>query len=190
MSDDLKRLIQRASGGDAEAVSKLYERYADLIYRYVAYRVATAQDAEDLTAEVFVAMLNGLPKYHDTGAPFEAWLYRIAAARVADHHRRNSRRPQVELPETMSSDAPAPEAHLEEIQEVQTLKDAVNQLTEEHRTVLILRFVERKSHDEVATIIGKSVSAVRSIQHRALTQLAMLLGSEDKVRHYLRGKSS
>ena len=190
MSDDLKQMIQHAIRGDSGAISHLYERFADKIYRYVSYRVSSTPDAEDITAEVFVSMLNGLPKYRETGAPFEAWLYRIAAARVADFHRRNARRPQVELPETLRSDAPAPEAHLEDQQELQTLKTAIAQLGEEHRMVLILRFVERKSHQEVAEIIGKGVSAVRSIQHRALIELASLLGSDEKIRHYLRGRSS
>lgn len=190
MSDDLKQMIQRATQGDSGAISSLYEQFANKIFRYVSYRVTSTADAEDITANVFVSMLDGLPNYRDTGAPFEAWLYRIAAARVADFHRRNSRRPQVELPETMRTDEPAPEEHLQEQQELQTLKTAVAQLSEEHRMVLILRFVERKSHQEVADIIGKGVSAVRSIQHRALIELATLLGSEEKIRHYLRGRSS
>lgn len=189
-SPDLKQIIQRAKRRDNEAISTLYEMYADLIYRYIAYRVPTTSDAEDLTAEVFVNMLDSLPKYQDTGAPFEAWLYRIAAARVADFHRKASRRPQTELSDTLKADTPQPEDQLQEQQEFQTLRNALAQLNDEQQQVLILRFVERKSHQEVADIIGKSLSAVRSIQHRALIELGRHLGSDEKIRHYLRGRSS
>ena len=78
-------LIERAQQGDPEAVAGLYRQHVQAIARYIAYRVPEAQVVEDLTAEVFLRMVEGLPGYRWTGAPFEAWLYRIAAARVADY---------------------------------------------------------------------------------------------------------
>ena len=81
---DLETLIERARTGDTDAVAALYRLHAPAIFRYIAYRVPTEADAEDLTAEVFLRMVEGLPAYRSEGAPFEAWLYRIAAARVAD----------------------------------------------------------------------------------------------------------
>ncbi|GAB4325577.1 MAG: RNA polymerase sigma factor RpoE [Phototrophicales bacterium] len=181
-----KKLIQRAKKGDPSAITTLYEKYADQIYRYIAYRVPI-NDAEDLTAEVFVKMVEGLPKYTITGAPFEAWLYRIAAARIADYHRRAKQDNQVELSDTLSDKQPLPEDRLLREQELEILKQAVNSLPEEQQTILILRFIERRTHEDVAQIVGKSVSAVKSIQHRALIQLNRLLGSQPKIRHYLRG---
>jgi RNA polymerase sigma-70 factor, ECF subfamily len=183
----LEQLIKRASDGDQEAVGELYERYVQRIYRYIAYRVPTIGDAEDLTAEVFVKMVESLPSYRFTGAPFESWLYRIAAARIIDFRRRSTRRPQTELSDSMTTDEPLPEEELQERQEFETLRNALARLSDEQQSVLILRFVERKSHQEVAQILNKSVSAVKSIQHRTLIELASLLGSEEKVRHYLRG---
>ena len=76
--------IERARQGDAGAVSALYRAFSPAIYRYIVYRVPTEADAEDLTGEVFLKMVEALPAYEPTGAPFEAWFYRIAAARVAD----------------------------------------------------------------------------------------------------------
>ena len=184
---DIPAQIIRAQQGDAEAVATLYRTFAQPIYRYVFYRVSTSADAEDLTAEVFVKMVEGLPSYQITGAPFEAWLYRIAAARVADFFRRTMRRPQVELPETLSTDDLLPEERVLKRQELERLRAAVRQLSEEHQSILVLRFVERKSHEEVAAILGKSVTAVKSAQHRALSQLASLLEHTGKRRHYLRG---
>jgi len=187
-SQDQKGIIQKAKQGNRSAISMLYEMYADLIYRYISSRVPL-DEVEDLTSEVFLNMVESLPAYEITGAPFEAWLYRIAAARVADYYRSRSRNPQTELLETMSDDTiPKPEEVLLEQQETLELKTALNELSQEEQTILLLRFVERKSHREVAKIVNKSEMAVRSIQHRALVRLTRLLGTNDKARHYLRGR--
>jgi RNA polymerase sigma-70 factor (ECF subfamily) len=181
------QLIQQAQQGNRTAISQLYEMYAQQIFRYVAYRVPTQADAEDITADVFIKMIEGLRTYRVTGAPFEAWLYRIAAARIADFHRRGRRRPQTELSETMSTGEPSPEEQVHDQQEVAFLRQALSSLGSDQQSILLLRFIERKSHQEVAEILGKTVSAVKSIQHRALVQLAARLGKDSKVRHYLRG---
>jgi RNA polymerase sigma-70 factor, ECF subfamily len=180
--------IEAACRGDREAVAELYRTYVQQIHRYIVYRVDTSEDAEDLTAEVFVKMVEGLPGYRRTGAPFEAWLYRIASARVIDYRRRKARRPVIELTETYSSGDDSPEESLEQTQEVDLLRRAITTLNDEQQAILILRFIERKSHQEVAEIMNKSESAVKSIQHRALHQIASVLGSV-KTRHYLRGAS-
>jgi len=187
VSADVQQLVQRAQKGDTNAVAQLYQIHAQSIYQYVLYRVPTSEDAEDLTAEVFVKMVEGLPNYRLLGAPFEAWLYRIAAARIADWHRRSYRRPQTELSETLTSTDSAPEEKILQEQELDTLRAALRTLSDEQQTVLVLRFIERKSHEEVADIMAKTVTAVKTIQHRALNRLATLLGSDGKARHYLRG---
>ncbi len=182
-------MVTRAQQGDADAIANLYQTFAEAIYRYMAYRVPTQADAEDLTADVFLKMVEGLPGYRLTPAPFEAWLYRIAAARVVDFRRRTSQHPHVELSEQLTDEDPLPEAQVQHDQEFETLRDALMQLNDDFQTILILRFIERKSHEEVAVILGKSVTAVKSAQHRALAHLASLLGTEQKTRHYLRGSS-
>lgn len=186
MKNDVEQLVLRAQNSDKEAISALYQMYAQVIYRYIFYRVPTMVDAEDLTAEVFLKMVEGLPDYRITGVPFEAWLYRIAAARITDFYRRTRRRPQSELTESVSDARPAPEELLQRSQEVDALREVLQQFDQDEQAILMLRFVERKSHKEVADILGKSVSAVKSTQHRVLVQLANLMGS-GKVRHYLRG---
>jgi RNA polymerase sigma-70 factor (ECF subfamily) len=181
---NVQHIIQRAKKGDRDAIAVLYQQYVSIIYRYIAYRIPTTTDAEDLTAEVFLKMVEGLPGYRLTGVPFEAWLYRIAAARVADFYRR--KKPIGELSDSLTDSKPLPEEMLQNAQELDVLRRVLRQFSEEEQDILILRFVERKSHKEVAEIIGKSVTAVKSAQHRALIQLAGLFG-EEKVRHYLRG---
>jgi RNA polymerase sigma-70 factor, ECF subfamily len=183
-----QQLIQRAQHGDGEAISIIYQTYLEPIYRYIAYRVGTEVDVEDLTMEVFLRMIRYLPRYEYTGVPFEAWLYRIAATQVAGFYRKRGRRPQqVDLADNLREPGTLPETRLIEQQEHSQVREALRRLNEDEQEVLILRFVERKSHREVATILDKSESAVKSIQHRALLRLARLLGSEEKIRHYLRG---
>ena len=186
-SMNMPRLLEKAKTGDSAAIAELYQLHVDSVYRYIYYRVPTSHDAEDLTGEVFTIMVQDLSNYEWTGAPFEAWLYRIAAARIADFYRKNNRQPQVELQDSITDRQLLPEEQLEEVQEVETLRQMMNQLSPMDQTILILRFIERKSHKEVANILGKTPGAIKTMQHRALTRLAELLGSDEKVRHYFRG---
>lgn len=181
-------LIERAQQGDEDAVAELYRRYVHAITRYITYRVSDDTVVEDLTAEVFLRMVEGLPNYHFTGAPFEAWLYRIAAARIADHYRYRQRHPVEALTEAFSSGHTPLEMGVQEREELTALRTALQQLSEEHQAILVLRFVERKSHEEVSLILNKSVRAVATAQHRALHKLAELLGTEKVERHYIRGQ--
>jgi RNA polymerase sigma-70 factor (ECF subfamily) len=186
--DECQRIIARAQQGDENAVGVIYDTYLDALYRYIRYRVPTTADAEDLTSEVFLSMVKRLPNYRPTGAPFEAWLYRIASTLIADFYRRAGRRRQVELTERLSDGTPTPEEHAQAKQEIERLRRACQELSDEQQTILFLRFHERRSHEEVARILGKSVNAVRNAQHRALARLATLLGSAEKTRHYFRGQ--
>jgi RNA polymerase sigma-70 factor, ECF subfamily len=186
-SQELNSIIRAAQKGEEAAVTTLYQRFSQVIYRYIAYRVPI-DEAEDLTAEVFINMIEALPRYRISEAPFEAWLYRIASARVADYHRRFTRHPTTELLESTPEFDTMPEEQLLLDQEAGELRAALGKLSQEQQEVLLLRFVNHKSHEEVSQIINKSVSAVKTIQHRALTQLATLLGSEKQGRHYLRGR--
>ena len=186
-SANIDSWVRRAQSGDASAIEVLYQQHVEPIYRYIFYRVSSQHDAEDLTAEVFVRMVEGLPNYRFTGAPFEAWLYRIASARVIDFHRRQRRRPESDLSESLADSSTHPEDQIQRTQEIEMLRGVLRQLSDDEQTLLILRFVEHRSHNDAAEIMGKTPTAVKAMQHRALIRLATLLGSEEKVRHYLRG---
>lgn len=190
MSHNIEHIIRRAQRGESQAIAELYELHVGQIFRYVSYRVATTSDAEDITSEVFVNMVKGLGNYEYRGAPFEAWLYRIASARIVDFRRRSNRNQQIALQEEMHDDRPEIENRLIETQEFEALRDAIGQLSEDYQTVLVLRFIERKSHIEVAEIMNKTEAAVKTLQHRALTLLSKLLGLDEKARHYLRGTNN
>ena len=184
---DVSKLVQQAQQGNREAVTSLYRFFAPKMFRYLIRRLPTNEDAEDVLGEVFVSMVEGLGTYRDTGAPFEAWLYRIASHRTIDFYRRNKRAQDEELSDLLSSGEDLPEEQLISDENLQAMRAAIQHLPEEHQTILILRFIERKTHDEVAEILGKSPSAIRTAQFRALSQLSELLG-QTKARHYLRGR--
>ena len=180
------QLIATAQAGDKQAVSALYEAYVQAIFRYVSYRVESDALAEDLTAEVFLRMVQGLPSYQDSGAPFGAWLYRIAANQITDHYRRN-RRTVGPIPDEHPIDDTDPLGKAAKNEERAVLRQALATLPSDFQTLLVLRFMQGLQHNEVAVILNKSEAAIRVMQHRALQALAQALGQSGKVRSYLRG---
>lgn len=185
--DPIKQLIERAKAGDAQAVTELYEANIDRIYRYVAYRVPR-HEAEDITADVFMVMVADLHKYNYIGIPFEAWLYSIARTRVADFHRKH--KDVEEINEYLMDDDIPPEEYIVKHESNNEIKEALSKLNESEQELLILRFVERMRHDQVAEIMGKSLAAVRTMQHRALVKLAQIFDMDDKEYHYFRPRKS
>ncbi len=183
------QLIAAAQAGDKQAVSTLYEAYAQAIFRYISYRVESDMLAEDLTAEVFLRMVQGLPRYQDSGAPFGAWLYRIAATQVADHYRHNRRTAVEPISEEQPTDDTDPLGKAAKKEEQEQLRRALAALPEDYQTLLIMRFMQQLPHSEVASVLKKSEAAIRVMQHRALQALAKELGADGKARSYLRGES-
>lgn len=167
----MKNIIAKARQRDPDAVAALYREYVQRIARYIDYRVNDAAVVEDLTANVFLTMVERLPDYEDRGVPFEAWLYRIAATEVAGYYRREGR----QFVEMLPDDTIAPEIAIQQLQDVEAVRKAVNQLESEDQLILFFRFVEDRSHQDVGKLIGKSARAVRTAQHRALKKLAVYL---------------
>lgn len=165
-----RELITRAQQQDRHAIGSLYEHYAQAIFHYISYRVETKTLAEDLTAEVFLRMIRRLPTYTYTGAPFGAWLYRIASNLIADHYR-SKKEVLAEIPEDYQSDAVDPFDELSMREDQLRLKQAILSLSEEYQNVIILRFIKELSHTEVADIMDRSEGAVRVLQHRAIKAL-------------------
>ena len=166
-------LISLSQHGDSEAFERLYDRYVDHIHRYVFFRVADEQSAEDITAHVFIKMWEKLPSYQIGKSPIGAWLYRIAHNAVIDHYR--TRRTFVSLEEVNSREVRHDDGS-DEILDLQIkmeqLGRALQKLTELQREVLILRFIEGFSTQEIASKLGKTQGAVRALQMRGLQELA------------------
>ena len=173
--DKENKLVLLAKQGDQQAIGELYNGHVDAIYRYIWPRVRDDTVAEDLTAQVFLKALEGLPAYEPTGKPFLAWLYRIAYARIVDFWRRQERRATLPLDDTMPAREPRPGELLEAEDDWVTAVDLLAQLTDDQQEVLMLRFIGEMSLSEVAETVGKTVGATKAIQHRALAPLARLL---------------
>ncbi len=171
-SDSEVQLIERAKR-DPAAFGILYERYVDRIYSYIYYRTGDAREAEDLTARVFHRALAYMPKFNQRGAPFIAWLYRIAHNLVANWRRDRGRHPESPLDTLVgihTTDA-TPHAQAERAENERLLLDAMRQLPAERQQLLILKFVDGLSNLEIGHILGRSEGAVKSLYHRTLLAL-------------------
>ncbi len=178
--DDEKDLAVRAARYDREAFGALYDRYVTKIYQYVYYKTGSANEAEDLAAQVFLRAWEAISGYEWRDYPFSAWLFRIARNLVVDYHR--ARRDTVTLDgaEDRSDIRPdedddAPDRSLQAMFTSQQLQQAISQLTEEQQEVIILRFIEGYSTAEIAVLMGKREGAVRGLQFRGLATLRELI---------------
>jgi len=171
-------LIARAKGGDTEAISSLYERYAAQIRRYITSRVGDPVLAEDICGDVFVKVLESIDRYEDRGWPFSAWLYRIAYARTVDVLRQARRRPPLPLDEALLGTLDPPDEAIMARLSYYEIKDVMALLTKEQRLVLCLRFDEDRSLAEIAQSLGRSVGSVKALQHRGLARLAQALTAQ------------
>jgi RNA polymerase sigma-70 factor (ECF subfamily) len=168
-------LLTRARQLDPEALTQIHATYYAPIFRYVAFRVGDHATAEDLTSEVFTRLLSAL---RDKNAPqntLRGWLYGVAARVVSDHHRRAYRAPQIELDETLISGEHDPVVIVESKMTQESLRQALQDLTEEQRHVLSLRFGAELPIQDVARALGKSEGAIKQLQARAVAALARKL---------------
>jgi RNA polymerase sigma-70 factor (ECF subfamily) len=169
-NDDLP-LVLRAIRKDQEAFGELYDRHVVRVYRHIYYMVGSAAEAEDLTAQTFLRAWEAIERYQVRGAPFVSWLLRIAHNLGVSHLR--SRRESSQLHDGIVDDKMRrdPEWAYQQTAEEELVHAAILKLREEQRQVIVLRFIEDLDYREVAEIIGKSVAAIRVIQHRALNSL-------------------
>lgn len=173
-------LIRRAVKGEADAFTALYDHYVDRIYRFLKYRAPDDDTAEDLTSEVFLRAWDHLDGFDPGGAPFGAWLFRIARNLAIDHSR--MRKPQVSLedvPHREQEPAPPVEDRVAQRLDQEQFLMLLGELTEGQREVLHLKFVEGLETAEVARVMGKRPGAVRALQMRALQSLQAVLTAAD-----------
>jgi len=164
-----RRLIEAAQS-DPSRFAELYEGNFHRVYAFVARRVDSRDEAQDITAEVFHQALRNLGRFQWRGVPFAAWLLRIAANALADRWQRAGRAVEV----------PADEAEMEnevahgdaaDVERRAMLFQLVDRLPADQRLVIQRRFVEQKSVREIAQELGRSEGAVKQLQFRALETL-------------------
>ncbi len=170
-------LVQQAQEGEAEAFGRLYDRYADMVFRYLYHRVADRQTAEDFTSETFVRALRRIDSLSFQGRDVGAWLVTIARNIVRDHVKSSRFRLEVTTADMRDSDTvtEGPEdAVLQGLTNAELLA-CVARLGDEQRECIALRFLQGLSVAETAAAMGKKDGAVKALQHRAVKRLATLL---------------
>jgi RNA polymerase sigma-70 factor (ECF subfamily) len=171
-SADVRRLVERAQEGDRQALEELYLLHFDRIYSYLHMSIGNRHDAEDLTTQTFMKMLESIKRFRWQSAPFSAWLFRIAHNLAMDHFRASRRwQPEEEVPEPPDETEPSAEAAAMQTIGRQSMLELIDGLSAEQQQVLTLKFVFNLPNAEVATILGKTEGAIKSLQHRALVAL-------------------
>jgi len=173
---DEKNLVQKARQGDKEAFAQLYESHFDKIYRYVVIKIGNRTEAEDMTQQVFIKAYESIGSYQYQGFPFSSWLFRIAHNQIVDYIRKESKKPTVQLDESLpimgESD---PQGEVELKINIEQVVIATKQLTRAQREVVSLRFAGGLSISEVAKVMGRSENAVKALQHSAILALRKVL---------------
>jgi RNA polymerase sigma-70 factor (ECF subfamily) len=176
---DLQRLASEALAGDARATEDLLGAVHRMVHRYCRARLGRHSGAEhaadDVAQEVCIAVLSALPRYRDEGRPFEAFVYRVAANKVADAQRLAYRLPQphAEIPDTVDL-ADGPEESALRAAEAERARALLDRLSPQLRELMVLRVAVGLSADETGRALGMSPGAVRVAQHRALAKLRTL----------------
>jgi RNA polymerase sigma-70 factor, ECF subfamily len=179
-TDHIRKLVERAQKGDRSALEELYLIHFDRIYSYLHVSVGNRHDAEDLTTQTFLKMLESIGRFRWQSAPFSAWLFRIAHNLAMDHFRARKRvQPEEEVPEPIGSEEPS--AELEAMQSIgrQSMLELIDKLSPEQQQVLTLKFVFNFPNADVAKILDKTEGAIKSLQHRALASLQKQLAQKD-----------
>ncbi|MCI0520263.1 MAG: sigma-70 family RNA polymerase sigma factor [Chloroflexi bacterium] len=161
---------------DAVTLTKVHDRFYADVYRYVRFRLDDEQLCEDITSEVFVRLLDALHKQRGPQINLRGWLIGAASNLVNDHLRKRYARPEESLEAGREySDGKRPEHAYEDAWQQAEVRQAVRQLTPEQQHVLALRFADEFSLDETASLMGKSVTAIKALQFRAMAALRRIL---------------
>jgi RNA polymerase sigma-70 factor (ECF subfamily) len=169
-----RALVERAQRGDREAHASLYVLHYSEILSFLRSRVGNRYDAEDLTTQTFMRMLEAIDRYEPRAVPFSAWLRQIARNLAIDHFRETRRlEPRGEVPEGPPSRSAEDEAL--ERASTQALARTVRTLSPQQRKVVALKFFAACSNAEAAAALNHSEGAVKALQHRALDTLSRRL---------------
>ncbi len=166
-------LVERAKD-DPAAFGVLYKKYVRKIYSYIYCRTGNRHDAEDLTSRTFYRALANMDRYESQGLPFSAWLYRIAHNLVANWLRDRSRHPVIPLDQltlTRQRGEGALEYQAEVNEEREALLEAIRRLHPDRQQLLVLKLMEGMSNAEIGQVLGRSVSAIKSLYFRTLIDL-------------------
>jgi RNA polymerase sigma-70 factor (ECF subfamily) len=177
---EVVELVARAQAGDADAFGRLYDRYLDLVYRYVYYRVGGKALAEDLVSETFLRALRRIGTFEWQGRDFAAWLITIARNIIADHYKSGRFRLEVSTADMLDADraTDGPESAVLDGITNAAILDAVKKLNSEQQECVVLRFLQGLSVLETAQAMEKTEGAIKALQYRAVRTLGRMLPKE------------
>lgn len=180
-------LVDRAVAGEPAAIEELIGRILPVVVRYCRSRVSAGSPvlatADDIAQEACLAVLTALPSFRREGKPFLAFVYGIAAHKVADAHRTAARTrstPVAEVPDTASTEG-GPDQYLAATSAAALVDELLDHLPDVQREILRLRVVAGLSAEETAAALGMTTGAVRVAQHRALAKLRQRLNSRSAL---------
>lgn len=179
---DQENIIARARRGDADAFEQLVEAYREPVFRLALRMCGNAADAEEAAQEAFIAAWRGLPNFRGE-SKFSTWLYQLASHAAIDLLRREKRQIAAEdITEVNAPDnAPDPQQRVEQSEQRQAVRDAIWQLTPEYRQIVVLRFLQELSYEEIGTALKLPVGTVKSRLNRARSQLKEILSQSGNL---------
>jgi len=170
--DEIEKIVEAAKQGDAKAFESIYQLFSDSIYRYLYYMVGEKETAYDLTSQTFLKAYENIKSYRFKGYSFSAWLYKIAHNVAVDNFRSLKARPQeVSSDKTQEVVKIAEQSFEEKVVDRMAIENALSKLTEKQRQVMILKYIEQLNNPRIAEILGKTTSAVKALERRALNEL-------------------
>jgi len=171
-----QKLLQSASELNTKALAEIYDTFSPGIYRYAMRLLGDVTLAEDCVSETFARFLKSLQERRGPRDNLQAFLYRIAHNWIVDHYRKDGK--TVELSDVLRSEADVPEVEAAKHIRQEQVREAIRQLTPDQQRVILLKYLEDWSNEEVARAMKKPIGAVKSIQHRALKSLYRFLAEK------------
>lgn len=177
-NDNEKRLIMEAMSGKSFAFGLLYDKYQPKIYRFILFKVSHREEAEDITHQVFLNAWKKMDEFKDMGFPFSSWLFRIARNKVIDYYR--TKKNILSIDEVQEIEIESDIEKIAKQLDLERIFKALDQLTEEQRDVIILKFVDGLKNSEIAKIMDKSYGAIRVLQYRSIKKIRHILERDEK----------
>jgi RNA polymerase sigma-70 factor (ECF subfamily) len=173
--------LKDASELDEEALASIYDAFSTALYRYAYRLLGDREIAEDIVAETFYRFLRSIGAGGGPESHLKAYLYRVAHNLIVDRFRRNA---PLELSlehntNGLHNNVENPEKQVESYHEQIEMRQNLWKLTSDQRQVILLKYFEGMSNQEVAEVLKKPVGAVKSLQHRGLNALRRLLTSNE-----------
>jgi RNA polymerase sigma-70 factor (ECF subfamily) len=176
MNDE--QLIQRFVQGDPQAFDSLYQRHVRKVYKRVLYLIPET-DVEDVTQEVFVAAINSLPSFRGD-ALFSTWLRGLTKNKVAEYYRKQSRKKETMQVDLEHAERSSDNSNASDMEDLVALQHALNNLSDNYREVILLRFAEEMRFKEIADHLNQNLEATKSLFRRAMSALKEELGEKNE----------